>query len=173
MEEYLREICVELPRVAVTGKEGDQPVEYLLNSNSTVTLSLLHEDFPGVTGLTYLNKANNRSRKVHCDKETCNPGPKLCSHTYIVTRKWPATINVVEKEGDEPHAFPVNNDGRSISLKTFSTHFLGTIGLKYRDPVSNILTSLACENMTCHLLYSDLPKTPRTYIALNINEGSL
>ena len=79
----MREICVELPRVAVTGKEGDQPVEYLLNSNSTVTLSLLHEDFPGVTGLRYLNKANNRSRKVHCDRETCNPGPKPCSHTCL------------------------------------------------------------------------------------------
>ena len=48
-----------------------------------MTLSLLHEDFPGVTGLTYLNKANNRSRKVHCDKETCNPGPKPCSHTCL------------------------------------------------------------------------------------------
>ena len=48
-----------------------------------------------------------------CDKETCNPGPKLCSHTYIVTRKLPATINVVEKDGEEPLAFRINDDGMS------------------------------------------------------------
>ena len=70
----MREICVELPRVAVTGKEGDQPVEYLLNSNSTVTLSLLHEDFPGVTGLRYLTSTK----------------PTIVQERYIATRK-PAT----------------------------------------------------------------------------------
>ena len=64
--------------IAVAEKEGDQLIKYLLNSNGTVTLSHLHEDFLGVTGLRHLNKANNRSRKVHCNKETCNPGPKLC-----------------------------------------------------------------------------------------------
>ena len=88
--------------IAVAEKEGDQLIKYLLNSNGTVTLSNLHEDFLGVTGLRYLNKANNRSKKVHCDMETCNPGPKLCSHTYIVTRNCLATISVAEEEGDQP-----------------------------------------------------------------------
>ena len=37
--------------------------------------------------------------------------------------------------------------------------------------MSKILTFLACENMICHLHYSDLPKIPRTYIAVKINEG--
>ena len=53
----------------------------------------------------------------------------------MYTRKWPDTLNVAEKEGDEPRAFRINNDG-SISLKTISNHFPGTIGLGYRDPRS-------------------------------------
>ena len=156
--------------IAVGEKEGDQPVEFSLNSNGTVKLSLLHQYFPGVTGLTYLNKATNRSRIVDCDEDTCTPGLKPCSHTYVVTRERPATIHVAEKEGDDLHGFRINDDG-SISLKTISSVFPGTIGLRYRDPVSKIITSLPCENMTCHLKYTDLPKTPRTYIALKINEG--
>ena len=156
-------------------KEGDQLFEFSLNSNGTVKLSVLQKYFPGVTGLTRLNKATNRSRIVDCDEEICTPGLKPCSHTYVVTtyRKWPATtptINVVKKEGDEPHVFRIKNDG-SISLKTISSIFPGIIGLKYRDTVSKLLNSLDCENLTCHLQSSDLPKTPRTYIAVMINEG--
>ena len=163
-------------------KDGDQPVEFSLNSNGTVKLSLLHQDFPGVTGLTYLNKATNRSRRVDCDEDTCTPGLEPCSHTYIVTRNgrvwshvhrpnvWSDTIHVAEKEGGELHGFRINDDG-SISLQDISSVFPGTIGLRYRDPESKIIISLPCENMTCHLKYSDLPKTPRTYIALKINEG--
>ena len=75
-------------------KEGDQPVEYLLNSNGgTVTLSLLHEDFPGVTGLQFRNKANNYTRKVYCDRTVCYLH-QPCEQAYTVTRK-----SVAEKEG--------------------------------------------------------------------------
>ena len=71
------------------------------------------------------------------------------THFYAMiydTRKRQAAINVAEKEEEEPRAFLINND-RSISLKTISNLFPGTIGLKYRDPVSKRLTSLTCSKV--------------------------
>ena len=54
-EETHEEICSQnaIGYVIVAEKAGDQLVEYLLKSNSTVMLSLLEEDFPGITGLKY------------------------------------------------------------------------------------------------------------------------